>query len=79
MVPLVDHQVLLLQEVVILQLHQVFQEEFQVRVVTLTQLVPQQDQELQVELVEDQHQALIHKDHPQLMQTYHHIMHFVTL
>ncbi len=77
MVLLVGHQVLLLLEVEIPQSRLVFQEEYQLKVTTHT--LVQQMQELQVELVEDQHQALIHKDHLQLMQTYHHIMHFVTL
>ena len=45
--------------------------------VILTHLVAQQGMELQVELLGDQHQALIHKDHLLLTKTYHHIMHFV--
>ena len=77
MVPLVDHQVRLLLEVVIPQSHQVFQEEYQLKVTT--HILVQQMQELQVEIVEDQHQALIHKDHLQLTQTYHHTMLFVIL
>ena len=72
MVPLVDHQVRLLLEVAIPQSHQVFQEEYQLKVTT--HILVQQIQELQVELVEDHHQARIHKDHLQLMQIYHHIM-----
>ena len=59
MVPLVDHQVLLLLEVVIPQSHQVFQEEYQLKVTT--HILVQQIQELQVELLEDHHQALIHR------------------
>ena len=77
MVLLVVHQVLLLQEVVIPQSHQVLQEEYQLLVITHT--LVQQIQELQVELLEDQHQTLIHKDHLQLTQTYHHSMLYVIL
>ena len=77
MVLLVEHQVLLLQEVEIPQSHQVLLEEYQLLVITHT--LVQQMQELQVEPLGDQHQTLIHKDHLQLTQTYHHTMLFVTL
>ena len=72
MVPLVDHQVRLLLEVVIPQSHQVFQEEYQLKVTT--HILVQQMQELQVELAEDQPQALVHKDHLELIRTCHHTM-----
>ena len=57
--------------------NQLLLEEYQLLVITHT--LVQQMQELQVELLGDQHQALIHKDHLQQMLTYLHIMHFVTL